>query len=100
MIIAIFSAIALQTTAPVAPAPAAKLPATKPASSKVAVQDDAKKMVCRRQVPTGSVIERRICKTQAEWDNEAVGAANFMADLEQSEAVDHSSVRPGGLPVG
>jgi hypothetical protein len=67
MIVAVVGALvlALQATAPVEPAaapPAATAPAPAPKP------DDSQKIVCRNETVLGSIIPKRVCLTQANWD--------------------------------
>lgn len=57
-----------------APGAAAAAPGT-PASTAEASRDD-QRVVCRRTVPTGSVMGRRECRTQAEWNGRSGEQAN------------------------
>ncbi len=94
MLLVILSAITLQTTAPTVVAPSnVKAPPAKTDTAKVATQDDPNKLVCRRQTPTGSYIERRICRTQAAWDGEEAGAASFIASYQAHNAVTPETIR-------
>ena len=48
-------------------APAVK-GADQPAAAAPAKDMSAEKKVCRREIPTGSIMPKRFCKTQKEWD--------------------------------
>jgi hypothetical protein len=87
MIVSMIAALALQAAAPAATdtkAPPAKtVQADKP---KTDDKNDPDKKVCRRQTPVGSSIETRVCKTRAEWDQDA---ANGQKLLEDAAAIGH-----------
>jgi len=55
--------------------PAAAAPGTQGAAK--AVEDD-KKLVCRMEVPTGSIRRQRICKTQEQLAREREEAKRYM----------------------
>ena len=84
-IASMIAALALQATpAPAtgatAPTPApVKTEAAKPAPKQVAAP--AAKKVCKTQIPTGSNMEIRVCKTQAQWDENAAVAQRSMDNL-------------------
>jgi hypothetical protein len=42
--------------------------AAKPTTATPSKDMSAEKKVCRREIPTGSIMPKRFCKTQKEWD--------------------------------
>ena len=83
MIVAMIAALALQATTPAqGDAKAAQAKSDQSADkSRATDQDDPNKRICRRQTPVGSTIEKRVCKTKAQWDAEAQAAHNQLEDL-------------------
>lgn len=47
--------------------------------------EDADRRVCRREIQTGSVMSRRVCRSQAERNNTAAGAQSDLDRLRQQE---------------
>lgn len=63
-----------------------------PAVAAKAQAPEAKK-VCRRELATGSVMRKRVCRTQAEWD--AI-TAQSQSDLERTQNMDRSRAAGNG----
>lgn len=69
-------------------------PATGPAAT-IPVRNDkpAEKTVCRRVVPTGSIMAIRTCRSQKEWDALSAGGQDMLRQTK-----DHQSTM-GGIPL-
>jgi hypothetical protein len=61
--LAMGAAVAAEAPAP-AEAPAAVAPIT------VKTKNDANRIVCKNDAPTGSRLGKAVCKTKAEWDEQ------------------------------
>ena len=79
MTYALLLAAMLANTPPAAAAPAGAVPATAaPAKDMSAV-----KKVCRREIPTGSIMPKRFCKTQKEWDDLSASGQDTMKQVKE-----------------
>ena len=45
------------------------------------------KKICETILKTGSILPKRICKTQAEWDEERAATARFVERLQRDQDV-------------
>ena len=70
----------LANTPPAAAAPAGAQPAVAAAPSK---DMSAEKKVCRREIPTGSIMPKRFCKTQKEWDDLSASGQDTMKQVKE-----------------
>ena len=73
----------LLVAVPVSPASAKDENTAEPSKS------DPNKVLCRREVPTGSVMAKKVCRTRAQWDAIAQASQddlNRARDMERSRA--------------
>jgi hypothetical protein len=47
---------------------------------------DPQRMVCKLEVPTGSLIKNRVCKTALQWQDEREHSRKMMEDLQARTA--------------
>jgi len=47
--------------------------------------DEDNRRICRREVQTGSVMSRRVCRTRSEWNRAAARAQNDLDRMRQQE---------------
>jgi predicted secreted protein len=71
----IVAVVAMPAVAQNAPAPAAQAAPVK------------EKKICRTETNTGSIMPRRTCKTQAEWDQLANANRGTVNDLRQQQQI-------------
>ncbi len=64
-------------------------------SARTSDADDQDKVICKRQVITGSRFEKRVCMTRAEWGEQARKTEEFERRLNQNP----NGVATGG-PMG
>jgi hypothetical protein len=73
--------------------PAALAAEASGSTARSAEEQDGERMICRRTVPTGSVMARRECRSKAEWD--AI-TARSQADMRRTADQDRSRSIVGG----
>ena len=69
----------LANTPPTVAAPAGAQPANAAPSKDMS----AEKKVCRREIPTGSIMPKRFCKTQKEWDDLSASGQDTMKQVKE-----------------
>lgn len=77
---------AADSSAPPADQPVAAAPAKKKVKS-------ADGQICRRVIPTGSIMQVRSCRTQKDWDALAAGGQDMLRQTKE-----HQSTM-GGIPL-
>lgn len=88
LVLLMAAAVAGADAPPQAP-PAGQAP---PAATPGKPAPDPDKMVCRNEPVTGSRFDKRVCMTQAQWDQKAAEAQTFSRIQDQrSGSVGHAS---------